>query len=147
MAGVLICASCGIVVLALNIFLTLLAAIISYSKFENQEFTSAMLYTGNCSSAKNWARGLHLLINGLSTILLAASNYCMQCLCSPSRQDAENAHAKRKWLDIGVASIKNLRFVSWKRRVLWTVLLICSLPIHLVSVLNISCLRVGLSNR
>ena len=130
--GVLICTFFASIVLFLNISLTIAAVILSYSKFEGQGFTSAMIYHGDCGISKIWVRGLHLLINTLSTILLAASNYCMQCLSSPSRQNIESAHAQRKWIHIGVPSIKNLRFIGWRRCVLWVVLLISSLPIHLV---------------
>ncbi|EYE96977.1 uncharacterized protein EURHEDRAFT_475524, partial [Aspergillus ruber CBS 135680] len=104
----------------------------SYQKFGGRDFSSSILYQGKCSISGNWARGLHLLINILGTIMLAASNYCMQCLCSPSRQDIEGAHAQRKWLNIGVSSIKNFRFVDRRRVVLWIVLLLSSLPIHLL---------------
>lgn len=132
--SVLLCAFCAFIVLLLNILFTIIAAALSYSRIEGQGFTSAVLYRGSCTASKNWARGLHLVINILSTVLLAASNYCMQCLCSPSRQDVENAHARGKWLDIGVASFRNLQFVGWRRCILWAILLISSLPIHFVLV-------------
>lgn len=109
----------------------------SYPKFGVQDFSSSILYQGKCSTSGNWARGLHLLINILGTIMLVASNYCMQCLCSPSRQDIEGAHAQRKWLNIGVSSIRNFRYVDRKRVVLWAVLLMSSLPVHLLSVFGI----------
>ncbi|OJJ84364.1 uncharacterized protein ASPGLDRAFT_125960, partial [Aspergillus glaucus CBS 516.65] len=116
----------------INTALAIIAVILAYSKFDGREFTSAMLYEGNCSVSKNWERGLHLLINTLSTIMLAASNYCMQCLSSPSRQNVDTAHTQRRWLDIGVSSMKNLSFVGWRRCTLWVLLLISSLPIHLI---------------
>lgn len=144
MISVLLCAFCAFVVLLLNILFTLIAAAVSYLRIEGQGFTSAVLYRGSCTGSKNWARGLHLVINILSTILLAASNYCMQCLCSPSRQDVEDAHAQDKWLDIGVASFRNLRFVGWRRCMLWAILLMSSLPIHFVLVLGIPFRTVGL---
>ena len=142
--GVFLCALCAFIVLLMNITLTIVAAVISYSKLGGHGFTSSVLYNGSCTGSKNWARGLHLVINILSTILLAVSNYCMQCLCSPSRQDVENAHAQGKWLDIGVASLRNLRFVGWSRCMLWALLLISSLPIHFVLVLDIPFLTVDL---
>lgn len=142
--GVLICAFCASIILFLNISLTIAAVAYSYSMFKGQGFTSAILYYGDCDVSKNWVRGLHLLINILSTILLAASNYCMQCLSSPSRQNVENAHTQRKWLHIGVPSIKNLHFVGWRRCILWVMLLISSLPIHLMLVSDIPFLTASL---
>ncbi|OJJ86721.1 uncharacterized protein ASPGLDRAFT_80648 [Aspergillus glaucus CBS 516.65] len=130
--GVLLCAFAAAIVLFLNVVLTIIAASIAYSKAGDQEFTSATLYRGKCSTSKNWVRGLLFLINVLSTIMLAASNYCMQCLSAPSRKIVDNAHTQQKWLDIGVPSMKNLCFVGWRRYILWILLLISSLPIHLI---------------
>lgn len=113
-------------------------------KAEDQSFFPAILYHGKCSTSKNWVRGLLFLINTLSTIMLAASNYCMQCSSSPSREDVDNAHIQQRCLHIGVHSIKNLRVVGWRRCILWILLLVTSLPIHLMSLplvyLNSSCL-------
>lgn len=132
--GILICACIATLVLFLNIVLTVAAVAIAFSKNKDQGLTSTILYRGSCSVTKNWVRALHLVINVLSTIMLAASNYCMQCLSSPSRQNIDIAHAQRIWLDIGVPSMKNLSFVGRRRCMLWIVLLISSLPIHLVFV-------------
>ena len=132
--GVLLCAVAATIVMVINIILTIIAVAVAYSRTEDQGFVSATLYEGKCSTPKNWARGLHLLINILSTIMLAASNYCMQCLSSPSRQNIDDLHPQQEWLDIGIPSLKNLFFIGWKRRVLWMVLLVSSLPIHLMCV-------------
>ena len=132
--GVLLCAVAATIVMVINIILTIIAVAVAYSRTEDQGFVSATLYEGKCYTPKNWARGLHLLINILSTIMLAASNYCMQCLSSPSRQNIDDLHPQQEWLDIGIPSLKNLFFIGWKRRVLWMVLLVSSLPIHLMFV-------------
>lgn len=55
--------------------LTIVASSIAYSKAGDQEFTSATLYRGECSTPKNWVRSLYFLMNVLNTIMLAASNY------------------------------------------------------------------------
>lgn len=39
---------------------------------------------------------MHIIINILSTALLAASNYVMQCLSAPTRPDVNEAHTQRK---------------------------------------------------
>lgn len=90
------------------------------------------IQSGNCQQTKTLSIWLHLVINVLSTALLSASNYCMQCLSSPTRQDIDKAHAQNKWLDIGVPSVRNLRRISWKRIILWWLLAISSLPLHLM---------------
>lgn len=81
---------------------------------------------------KEASRWLHLMVNILSTALLAASNYCMHCLSAPTRQDIDEAHSKRRWLDIGVPSIRNLRSISKARVFLWSLLAISSIPLHLL---------------
>lgn len=135
--GVVICACGTFIILSLNIILTVIAAAIFYSKPQEQESISALLYQGKCSVSKNWARGLHFLINVLSTLMLAASNFCMQCLSSPSRDEVDIAHAQGKWLDVGVPSLKNLTSIGVKQRMLWFALLVTSLPIHLLFVRSI----------
>lgn len=132
--GVLLCACGASLILFLNIVLTVCAAILSYSRFESQTSTSAVLYKGNCPFTQDCARWLHFLINILSTLMLAASNYCMQCLSSPSRRQVDIAHVRRQWLDIGVGSLKNLKHVRGERLILWILLLVSSLPIHMMFV-------------
>ncbi|GAD97804.1 predicted protein [Paecilomyces variotii No. 5] len=133
--GVLMCACATSVVLFINIILTIVATAIAYSRYKNQDFSAPVLYQGKCSETKGWASGIHLVINVLSTLVLGASNYCMQCLGSPSREDVDRAHAQRTWLDIGTPSIGNFNFVGRRRFVLWSALLLTSLPIHLMWVL------------
>ncbi|KAH8692562.1 hypothetical protein GQ44DRAFT_793138 [Phaeosphaeriaceae sp. PMI808] len=92
----------------------------------------ATAYTGDCQVISRWTTGLHLLINVLSSILLAASNYCMQRLIAPTRSEIDKAHSKRMWLDIGVPSLRNLPIISWKRLTLWVLLAMSSIPLHLL---------------
>ena len=87
---------------------------------------------GSCKQTKKLSLWLHLAINILGTAMLSASNYTMQCLSSPTRQDIDKAHAQNIWLDIGVPSLRNLRRVSPRRIVLWWLLALTSLPLHLL---------------
>ena len=135
--GVFLCACGASVILFLNVVLTIVAVSISYSKHKNQNYNFSALYQGNCSTSKNLARGLHGLINVLSTLMLAASNYCMQCLSAPTRHNIDEAHAQRKWMHIGVPSLKNLRSIGLKRQTLWALLCISSVPIHLMLVYQV----------
>ncbi|UPL01746.1 hypothetical protein LCI18_012680 [Fusarium solani-melongenae] len=90
------------------------------------------LWTGDCKTAKEYSLWLHLAINALATVLLGAGNYTQQVLTGPTRQEIDQAHNKRQWLDIGVSSIHNLTKISIKRVVAWTILALSSLPIHLL---------------
>lgn len=89
-------------------------------------------YEGSCDVAGNWSFALHILINGLSSILLSASNNSMQCATAPTRTECNRAHARGDWLDIGVPSVRNLFKIAWQRRIMWALLASTSLPIHLL---------------
>lgn len=90
------------------------------------------VYTGDCSKMKEINMATNLVINILSTILLAASNNGMQCLSAPTRKDIDGAHRKGTWLDIGVSSLRNLKHISSWRVILWTCLGLSSIPLHLL---------------
>jgi len=91
-----------------------------------------ILLDGDCSKAKSWSTWLHLLINVLSTILLGASNYTIQCLTAPSRAEVARSHAKGDWMDIGTPSFRNLSRIARRRVFLCAILAISSLPLHLL---------------
>ena len=74
----------------------------------------------------------HVLINVLSTLLLTSSNYCMQVLCSPSRDDVDRAHSEGSYLHIGILSVRNIYLLGGKRRIAWFLLMLSSIPLHLL---------------
>lgn len=78
--GLAVSASAATLVLVTNVLLVIGAA--SASKLENG---IGKLHLGNCDVVDRWNTALHLLINALSSLLLSASNYAMQCLSSPTR--------------------------------------------------------------
>jgi len=88
------------------------------------------LQDGSCKETSTRTTWLHLAINVLSTLLLGASNYAMQCLSFPTRGDVNKAHSRNIWLDIGVPSFRNLRWVSRLRIILWCLLAVSSVPLH-----------------
>jgi hypothetical protein len=92
------------------------------------------MYEGSCSWVKNIDIGAHLLINVLSTLLLGASNLCMQLLAAPTRDEVDDAHESKRWLDIGVPSWRNLKSIRHTRRVIWFVLGLSSVPLHFMYV-------------
>jgi hypothetical protein len=93
-----------------------------------------VLVDGDCDRVKRLNIGLHLGINILSTILLAGSNYTMQCLSAPTRSEIDSAHNRKPsvYLDIGVPGIRNLGYISRRRVILWVALGLSSLPLHLL---------------
>lgn len=113
--------------LVINVFL-LVFNVVNYEAMDG----FPIVFRGTCQQAQLRNTIWHLVINVLSTAMLAASNYCMQLLCAPNRSNVDRAHSQGVWLDIGIPSLRNLRFVTWKRRGLWLALCISSVPLHLV---------------
>jgi hypothetical protein len=68
-------------------------------------------------------------INAFSTGLLAGSNYCMQCLSSPTRKEIDAAHAKNSYLNIGILSWRNVISFRKRRICLLLALVLSSVPL------------------
>jgi hypothetical protein len=90
------------------------------------------IFFGSCETAETIGTVLHVLINGLSTSMLAASNVCMQMLLSPTRSEIDKMHRQCKWLHIGYSSFGNFRHVTVDRRMAWVLLAVSSVPLHLL---------------
>ncbi|ENH75560.1 hypothetical protein FOC1_g10005534 [Fusarium oxysporum f. sp. cubense race 1] len=56
----------------------------------------------------------------------------MQVLVAPTRKDVDCAHASKRWVEIGVPSIHNFRFISKRRILLWALFSLTGIPLHLV---------------
>ena len=123
----LLCAGAAALVLIINLILTVWAV----AKSGVQDGLGT-LHNGSCKKTARLTFWIHLAINVLSTLLLGASNYSMQCLSSPTRSEIDKAHSQGIWLDIGVPSIRNLRRLSITRITLWWLLAISSIPLHLL---------------
>ena len=92
----------------------------------------SIVQEGDCEKTKRLSQWLHLAINILSTLLLGASNYCMQCISSPTRSEVDEAHIQGRWLDIGIVSVRNIRRIKSPRIRLWWLLAVSSIPLHLL---------------
>ncbi|KAK4220538.1 hypothetical protein QBC38DRAFT_342817, partial [Podospora fimiseda] len=94
-----------------------------------------IMFRANCDTVGRIDISLHLLLNAFSTAVLASSNFFMQILNVPTRQEIDHWHSKcgptQYFFHIGVSSWKNaFRVKRWKT-VAWVVLLISSIPINL----------------
>jgi hypothetical protein len=118
-------------VLCCNIALIVVGAT-SKSGFDREGIST--IIEGDEALVSRWNTALHVLINALSTMLLSTSNYTMQVLSSPTREDVDHAHARGHWLDIGLLSTRNLRAIPRARAILWLVLASSSIPLHLLYV-------------
>jgi hypothetical protein len=115
-------------VLLCNIGL-LIAGAVSHAGYDTNGI--ADLIQDGQTAIERWNTVFHIFINALSTVLLAGSNYTMQVLSSPTRSEIDSAHARGKWLDVGVLSPRNLRLISRKRAALCIALAFSSIPLHL----------------
>jgi hypothetical protein len=113
-------------------FIVNLTVIIWLGASGRTSFEASTIYTGDCEVVARDNLWVHLAINVLSTVLLSGSNYCMQCLVAPTRAELDKAHARGKWLDVGVQSIRNLGSLQSRREYLWWSLALSSIPLHLM---------------
>jgi len=97
-----------------------------------QEDGIGTLYKGDCNTVKRWDTIVHLILNLLGVAILGASNFTVQCISSPTREEVDKAHAMRRPLDIGIPSAWNLRYMSWSKIILWVFLMLSTLPLHLL---------------
>jgi hypothetical protein len=126
--GIVIGSCMSSIVLGVNITI-LIVGVTRGKGFENG---FAVPMSGTASDMSRWSSAMHLVINALSTILLAASNYTMQVLSSPTREDIDRAHAKHEHLDIGVLSVRNLTRIPRRRLLLFILMGMSTIPIHLL---------------
>ncbi len=109
---------------AITAFIVNLGLAVAGYVFYHHDMTSGIgtVYNGDCSTVDTLATALHILINILSSMLLSASNYTMQVLSAPTRAEIDDAHVKGTWLDIGVASVRNIcGCISRHRIAMWWV--------------------------
>ncbi|KAI1439689.1 hypothetical protein F5Y02DRAFT_405060 [Annulohypoxylon stygium] len=119
------------VLLALGCGVVLLVCLILSLKTGSPLNGTTIIYSGYCKDTSNLNIVLHLLLNLLATGVLASSNFFMQVVASPSREEINIAHTSLLSLDIGILSTKNLRHISYFKGVSWVILVLSSLPIHL----------------
>jgi hypothetical protein len=90
----------------------------------------ATLKIHSCKNIGRWSSSVQLGINMLSAGLLAGSNYCMQCLSSPTRPEIDAAHEKNTYLNVGILSWRNVTSVRKRRMLLLSALAVNSLLLH-----------------
>lgn len=96
----------GVAAGAVLVFTTLVAnfAVLGWADSHEVDVASdgsLVVYEGDCVEQSKISFWGHFAINVLSTILLGASSYAMQCLSAPTRAEVDAAHQKHHYLDIG----------------------------------------------
>ncbi|KAJ9137541.1 hypothetical protein NKR23_g9138 [Pleurostoma richardsiae] len=119
--------------IVLSSFLAILVIVFAVSAKKGGGVEKAwMFYDGNCKMSVWLNVSLHLLLNIISTAILASSSFFTQVINSPTREDIDIFHAQRKWLHIGVPSFRNLFLLSRRRAVVWFLFMLSSVPISVV---------------
>lgn len=90
------------------------------------------LRMSDCSEISSINSGIHVILNVLSSLFLGAGSYCIQILVAPSRREMDGAHARGVLLDIGIQSLRNLRWIKRRRIFHWLGLGILSICLHLL---------------
>ena len=84
----------------------------------------------SCNQIDPIERWSLLGINALNALLLGTSYYAMQILGTPTREEVDQAHARGVWLDIGVMSWRNVKWIGLWRVAEFVVLMLSSAIIH-----------------
>ncbi|KAK3501346.1 hypothetical protein B0T13DRAFT_446491 [Neurospora crassa] len=119
----------GIILLLGVICLVILAAWKGKHVFKGK----IVIYKGPCSTTSAIDSGVHAVVNILGVVLLAGANYTFQVLSSPTREELTAAHERKKWLDIGIPSFRNLRYIAKRRSLLAVVLLLAAIFTQVIS--------------
>jgi hypothetical protein len=77
-----------------------------------------IISTGSCDSISATDQALQAVGNILGVFFIAGASYVSQVLVSPTREEVAAAHAKSRWVDIGVPSLRNMAAISIGRAIL-----------------------------
>lgn len=94
------------------------------------------IFAGSCSTARSINWGLHAAINVAVVTLIVGANYVFQVLSSPKRSEIAGAHETKKWLEIGVPSVRNFTHIGRGRAVLAVVLLAAAVATQIMCVFS-----------
>ncbi|RYO81180.1 hypothetical protein DL764_009800 [Monosporascus ibericus] len=90
------------------------------------------MWTGDCGKVGDINVGLHAVISVFSVVFLAGGNYVFQVLTSPTRGEVDKAHESKRWLDIGVTSMRNFAHISSFRAFLGSMVLFTAISIQVI---------------
>ena len=86
----------------------------------------SVIFAGPCVTASGISWGIYAVFNLFALVLIAGANYVFQVLGSPTRTEVAVAHFRRRWLDVGVPSFRNLGQIGSGRTVLAVVVLLAA---------------------
>lgn len=114
----------------MGFFLTANLTILIWSSAKSSVFGITVFSQGDCANMSWLNAFLHFLLNIPSSLMIASSNFFMQVLNSPTRAEVDRAHGRKRWLEIGVPSLRNVLNVSPYKSFAWVLFSLSSVPIH-----------------
>ena len=90
-----------------------------------------ILYEGRCEKVKRLSILLLLPLNIIGTVLISTSNYVMQAVSAPTREEVDQSHAKGGFRNIGMPTSYDMVFARPYKSTLWWILALTTVPIHL----------------
>ena len=125
---------------ALNVFLSFLLlavaiiCLIVLAVYKGQALFAdkSVMYTGSCAIASGIRWGLYGVASVFGVVLIAGANYVFQVLSSPTREEVTAAHEQKRWLDIGIPSVRNLGYIKRARAWLAVVILVVAVATQIV---------------
>lgn len=110
-------------ILTTNLTITIII-LLAYTGFliwiyNNRPITNGVtsIYSGSCSKTSRVATYAQLVANAFAVILFATGMYGARILLSPTREETDDAHLHDSWIHVGVAGLRNMRWIH-KRRML-----------------------------
>ncbi|KEQ69521.1 hypothetical protein M436DRAFT_19503, partial [Aureobasidium namibiae CBS 147.97] len=92
----------------------------------------AEVFSGTCPQGSRTAAYTHFATNAFAVLLFAVGTHASQILLSPTRAEVENAHARDRWLHIGVGGLRNMKWIHKRRLIKAVVLLATSILLTLL---------------
>jgi hypothetical protein len=111
------------VCLVLVVYIAFLTWIYTNLQFRNGV---AEVFSGTCPQASRVATYAHCVTSAFAVLLFAVGTQSFQLLLSPTRAEVENAHARDRWLHIGVGGLRNMKWIHKRRLTRAVVLLMTS---------------------
>ncbi|KAI1389608.1 uncharacterized protein F4822DRAFT_205946 [Hypoxylon trugodes] len=90
------------------------------------------IYSGGCATAERINMGIHVVINACGIAIIAGANYVFQILSSPTRRELAVAHGNKRWLDIGIPSLRNFAHISGFRTALAIIVLLSAVAAQII---------------
>jgi hypothetical protein len=88
----------------------------------------------DCNQLEHERTGWSMVVNILAALISIFSSSTLQALSAPTRTQLDICHRKGDYLEIGVQSFHNIikPYLGWRKRILWVLLMLMSIPFHLL---------------